>query len=82
MVLSRQTRDKGAGETVFAVQGDLHDPAHLRAQMPTQQAVGTPVEDSVQALARLESIGQKALERQQAEVLSTEQQAAPTRGMA
>ena len=83
MVLSKQTADKGAGETVFAVRGDLKDPAHELAYMPTQKAVNTPVEDSVQALARLESVKQQeALSREQAETINREQQAAPTRGMA
>lgn len=83
VVLSNATADRGAGETVFAVKGDLKDPAHEIAYMPTQKAVSTPVEDSVQELARLDSVQQQAAQsRQQSETISREQQSAPTRGMA
>jgi len=51
MVLSAQTADSGAGRTIFVVQGSLNDPAHLRASMPTDVAVQTPVEQSLQQLA-------------------------------
>jgi len=32
------------------VQGELNDPAHLRAAMPTDRAVQTPVEQSLQQI--------------------------------
>lgn len=51
VVLSAQTADSGAGRTVFVVQGSLNDPAHLRASMPIDVAVQTPVEQSLQQLA-------------------------------
>lgn len=51
MVLSAQTADSGAGRIVFVVQGSLNDPAHLRASMPTDVAVRTPVDQSLQQLA-------------------------------
>jgi hypothetical protein len=43
VVLSQQTADSPAGRNVFVVQGELNNPAHLRAHMPTDVAVQTPV---------------------------------------
>lgn len=50
VLLSAQTADHPAGRNVFVVQGELNDPAHLRASMPTDRAVQTPVEQALQAL--------------------------------
>ncbi|MGX0954897.1 hypothetical protein AB7M18_001025 [Pseudomonas viridiflava] len=50
VVLSAQTADTPAGRDVFVVQGRLSDPDHLRASMPTDLAVQTPVEQSLQRL--------------------------------
>ncbi|WP_064746414.1 XVIPCD domain-containing protein [Lysobacter firmicutimachus] len=44
-------RQTAAGLDVFAVQGDVHDPAHKRAQVNTQVAAQIPVETSFQQLA-------------------------------
>lgn len=57
VVLSQATNSAGAGSNVFLVQGDLRDPAHLRTSMATDQAVRTPVEES---LAQLRSATQSA----------------------
>lgn len=46
-VLSVATADRAAGHMVFAVQGALDDPAKLRAQMPTAEALGASVDDSL-----------------------------------
>ena len=48
VVLSSATADQPAAHAVFVVQGELDNPAHLRASMPTQQAVKTPFEESLQ----------------------------------
>lgn len=53
VVLNKKTEHLGQGENVFVVQGNLNDPAHLRAQMSTQQALDTPVSDSLQRLQQL-----------------------------
>jgi len=50
VMLSAQTSDNPAGRNVFVVQGEPNDPAHLRASMPTDLAVQTPVEQSLQRL--------------------------------
>lgn len=50
VLLSAQTADSPAGRNVFVVQGEMNDPAHLRASMPTDVAVQTPVEQSLQRL--------------------------------
>lgn len=47
VVLSIATADRPAGHTVFAVQGALDDPAKLRTQMPTADAIAQPVEASL-----------------------------------
>lgn len=68
VVLSQATAENAAGRNVFLVQGDLADPAHRRASMPTDVAVQTPVEHSLQ---QLEVAGQ---ERQQQALAQTQQQ--------
>lgn len=50
VVLSQSTADSPAGRNIFVVQGELVDPAHRRASMPTDIAVQTPVEQSMQQL--------------------------------
>lgn len=48
VVLSNATSERPAAYNVFVVQGKLDDPAHLRAAMPTEQAVRAPIEESMQ----------------------------------
>lgn len=48
------------GRNAFAVQGDLHDPAHSRALVAVTEAVGVPVETSD---ARLEAANRQFAER-------------------
>lgn len=79
VVLSEGAPGKGAGQTVFVVQGELRDPAHLRAQMPTQRALDTPLESSMQELVRLESANRQV--RESAETMARDHSIAPTRGM-
>ncbi|MFC6840627.1 XVIPCD domain-containing protein [Xanthomonas theicola] len=50
VLLSEPGRQVQAGQLVLVVQGDPNDPAHLRAQMPTDQAVRTPVAQSFERL--------------------------------
>jgi hypothetical protein len=47
VVLSRPTANQPGGQNVFVVQGELNDPGHVRAGMPTQQAVTAPFEQSM-----------------------------------
>ncbi|HHA2974373.1 Smlt3024 family type IV secretion system effector [Stenotrophomonas geniculata] len=69
VLLSAQTTDHPAGRNVFVVQGELNDPAHLRASMPTDRAVQTPVEQSLQALQAVGADrGQAHAQRQQQEI--------------
>lgn len=55
------------GTNVFAVQGGLTDPAHLRAHVSTEQAIRTPVEHADERLMTVnqELAQQQALVRQQ-----------------
>lgn len=46
------------GENLIVVQGDLRDPAHRLASMRTEDAVRTPVNDSVQQLNQLYAASQ------------------------
>lgn len=50
VVLSDQVGDQRPGFNVFVVQGELGNPAHRRAVMPTEQAVTTPHEQSLERL--------------------------------
>lgn len=61
VVLSQAGPGLRPGENVFVVQGELHDPAHLRAHMKTEQALAAPVEASLQ---RLEAVNQRISEQQ------------------
>nr|WP_239692201.1 XVIPCD domain-containing protein [Xanthomonas floridensis] len=65
VVLSQQTADSPAGRNVFVVQGELNNPAHLRAHMPTDVAVQTPVEKSLQQLEVATTDRQQALAQSQ-----------------
>lgn len=65
VVLSSATAEHGPGRNVFVVQGDLNDPAHRRAVMPTQEAVQTPVEQSLQRLEVASVDRQQALAQSQ-----------------
>ncbi|MEA5123223.1 XVIPCD domain-containing protein [Xanthomonas floridensis] len=53
MLLSNRTPRAAAGATVLVVQGEPSNPAHLRANMPTDVAVTTPVEQSLAKLQEL-----------------------------
>jgi hypothetical protein len=64
VVLSEDSRKVHAGENLFVVQGALNDPAHLRAHMRTEDALGQSVE---QSLAQLQSLNQAQRQTQEAE---------------
>lgn len=51
VLLSNATADRPAGHTLFVVQGEPGNPAHLRAAMPTELAAKTSVEESMQQFA-------------------------------
>ncbi|MCL1500809.1 XVIPCD domain-containing protein [Xanthomonas nasturtii] len=54
VMLSEQGKHTNQAQHVFIVQGELSDPAHLRAQMPAAQAIATPVDTSFRELALME----------------------------
>ncbi|WP_416057814.1 XVIPCD domain-containing protein [Stenotrophomonas maltophilia] len=60
VLLSNATADKPAGHTLFVVQGEPGNPAHLRAAMPTELAAQTPVEESMQ---QFDVVSQEAHQR-------------------
>ena len=60
-------RRQGNGTDLFAVQGELHDPAHRRAQVDTELAAQVPLEASFQRLAAHDRQQAAAEEQQQAQ---------------
>lgn len=60
VLVSNATATHPAGHTLFVVQGEANDPAHLRASMPTAEAAQTPVEDS---LLQFDSVSREAQQR-------------------
>lgn len=73
VLVSNATATHPAGHTLFVVQGEANDPAHLRASMPTAEAAQTPVEES---LLQFDSVSreaqQRALANQQEQLLQDE----------
>lgn len=65
VVLNRGNDFVKAGETVFAVQGRLDDPAHLRPQMKTELAINTPIAESFKQLDALNLQQKPELAQQQ-----------------
>ncbi|QKW56407.1 XVIPCD domain-containing protein [Stenotrophomonas sp. NA06056] len=82
VLLSAQTADSPAGRNVFVVQGDMNDPAHLRASMPTDVAVQTPVEQSLQRLELASAERQEALSQRQQQELDNQVREHPQMRMA
>jgi hypothetical protein len=60
VLVSNATATHPAGDTLFVVQGEASDPAHLRASMPTAEAAQTPVEES---LLQFDSVSREAQQR-------------------
>ncbi|RTQ89640.1 MULTISPECIES: XVIPCD domain-containing protein [Stenotrophomonas] len=60
VLVSNATATHPAGHTLFVVQGEASDPAHLRASMPTAEAAQTPVEES---LLQFDSVSREAQQR-------------------
>ncbi|MCE4373883.1 XVIPCD domain-containing protein [Xanthomonas hortorum] len=59
-VVLGNTPDDGAGQRLFVVQGELDNPAHLKASMKAEEAARTPVE---QSFAKIEQISNAQQER-------------------
>lgn len=64
IVLSRATDTAAAGRDVIIVQGELNDPAHLRAQMRTTDALARSTEASLARLADADPTAQQAIATQ------------------
>ncbi|MGY4891725.1 UNVERIFIED_CONTAM: hypothetical protein EX528_15620 [Xanthomonas axonopodis] len=78
VMLSEQGKQANQAQHVFIVQGELSDPAHLRAQMPAAQAITTPVDTSFRELAHMEQRtlalqGQQTAAQQQDEQVKASQ---------
>jgi hypothetical protein len=70
VVLSRDTGTVRQGENLFVVQGELNNPAHLRAHMRTDEALARPVE---QSLAQLQTLNDTQRLQQTPQVAQPEQ---------
>lgn len=79
VLLSERTPQADAAQTIFIVQGERGDSAHLRASMPTAVAAQTPAETS---FARAEEYSQVAQARSQEELQQrqVQEQSAPRMG--
>lgn len=77
VVFSQKTDQVAAGENVFIVQGQLNDPAHVRAHMKTEAAVQTP---EAVSFSKVEALNERTA--QQTPALQAQQQAQeePSRG--
>lgn len=64
VVLSESRGEVRAGENMFVVQGAPNDPAHHRAMMKTQDAIDTPVEQSLTRLQALDETRQQQVQAQ------------------
>ncbi len=65
VLLSEKSTRSAPGEHVFVVQGDLNDPAHRRAHMPTAEAIATPPAQSFQQLAEMDQVRSREQAQQQ-----------------
>jgi hypothetical protein len=77
VLLSLKTPQFEAGRHVFVVQGEPGDPAHRRASMPTEVAVQTPVEQSLQRLDVASTERQESLAQNQQQDMETQQRGNP-----
>jgi hypothetical protein len=76
MTFNVENKERGlkAGENLIIVQGGFNDPAHERANMKTEVAINTPVE---QSLKQLDVIQQR--QTQEAQTLALQQTQDPTK---
>lgn len=70
VILSRETGSVRQGENLFVVQGELHDPAQLRAHMRIDDALATPVE---QSLVQLQALNDTQRQQQVPQVAQPDQ---------
>jgi hypothetical protein len=70
VVLSRDTGTVRQGENLLVVQGELNDPAHLRAHMRTDDALAKPVD---QSQAQLQTLNDTQRQQQMPQAAQPEQ---------
>ncbi len=68
IVVSKINPETGKPDNIFALQGGLSDPAHLRANMTLDAALSVPIEQTSQ------QVNQLAIARQQEQQLELQQQ--------
>lgn len=57
----------GSGQRMFVVQGELDNPAHLRASVAISEAVNTPVERSLATVEQLSQAQQQEVQQDHAQ---------------
>lgn len=72
-VLSKPNPETGKPDLVFAVQGGLHDPAHLRTHVPLDAALATPLEETRQQVNQLALTRQQEQQQEQQQELQQQQ---------
>jgi hypothetical protein len=79
MTFNVENKERGlkAGENLIIVQGGFNDPAHQRANMKTEVAINTPVE---QSLKQLDVVQQRQTQEAQTLALQQTQDPAKARG--
>jgi hypothetical protein len=80
VLMSTGSVTNAAGPNLFVVQGALNDPAHLRVQVPSAEAVATAVEQSFERAAALEQ-KQAVQQSQQSQQVQQQEQSAPRLSM-
>lgn len=76
VVTSKINPDSGKPDNIFAVQGGLHDPAHLRAHLPLDTALSAPIEQTSQQVNQLAQVRQQE-QQQEMQQQQVQQQRGP-----
>lgn len=77
VVASKVNPETGKPDLVFAVQGGLHDPAHLRAHLPLDAALSAPLEETRQQVNQLAMVRQQEQQQQDLQQQQVQQQRGP-----
>lgn len=81
IVLSKARTDTGQPDRIFVVQGELTDPAHNRAQLPLDQALAKPLEQSSERVNELVMAQQREQARVQTQAMEQQQVQGPAMRM-
>lgn len=77
VVASKINPDTGKPDNIFAIQGGLHDPTHLRAHLPLDAALSAPIEQTSQQVNQLAQVRQQEQQQQDMQQQQQAQQRGP-----